>query len=187
MARWGIDFDGCLADFERGMLIALNSSFGTNYQLCDVTHWEFWHEVPTREQCAYLWGKNVYWNREWTERLIPIKDSIEGLRRLVDADHEIMIVTDRHPAMKTWIENWLKTWLGYPLHVVMSNRYERPKMDVARELDIEYFLDDAPHHIESMKNKHHLKQAYLMDKPYNQNVVAGGNVKRIMSWNEVVA
>ncbi|MFV1961497.1 MAG: hypothetical protein ACC658_06655, partial [Acidimicrobiia bacterium] len=92
--RLGIDLDGVVANFTQGWMNFYNRDYGTNLvfedsqnwgDLVDLTHFndinEFW------EWSSDLDGHSVFWH------LDPFPGAVEAVRSLVDAGHQIVVIT----------------------------------------------------------------------------------------------
>jgi 5'(3')-deoxyribonucleotidase len=118
-----VDMDGIVVDLFESWFDAYAklSNYKKQIQLSDVTTWGFEHlkQVERRKLLGLLARFNVFWNAG------PLPGAVEGLGRLVDAGHEVLLVTDAPTsgAAKGKYE-WVGCFLGKhgftPQHLVMT-------------------------------------------------------------------
>ena len=138
--RLGIDLDGVVANFTQGWMNFYNREFGTTLtfedsrrwnDLVDLTHFnnigEFW------EWSSDLDGRSVFWHLE------PFPGAVEAVRSLVDAGHQIVIVTTKPPFARDDTHEWVERHRipAAELHIFEGNDKWTVSCDV--------YLDDGPH------------------------------------------
>lgn len=186
MARILLDYDSTITNFCGGMLSALNSKFGTDYQERDVTSWDWWRTALTKKQVAYVWGPEVYQSAFFTILLPEVEGAYKGVQALRELGHEFVVVSDRKPHMKEWIESWLHVLRWPQFEVVTSDRETYPKTQVAKDLGLTIAIEDSPHHAKALACSPHIEKVYVRERPYNQEVEGLPKVTRFKEWDEVV-
>lgn len=165
--HWMIDFDSTLFALHHGQMRSLWQTHRAVANYADVTCWDYWDKTWPEDIVRFVWGGEVFANREWTLRTPPFAGAIESLIALHDAGVEATIVSDRKPHMRQWLQDWLQHWGAPPIPVLVSGNDGMTKIDVVRELGMTVTVDDAPHHNEVFARESGVS-AYLVDRPWNR-------------------
>lgn len=147
----------------------------------------------TPEHAAYMWGTDVFLNEDVQIDTPPVPHAIEGVRKLLDAGHELLIVSDRPMSLFAVTCAWLENHdLDIPV-VFTHNKHSasavpngntRTKAQVAWQHRLTHVVEDAPHHALSFAERSFVEKVYLLDYPHNRNV-EHDNVIRVASWREI--
>ena len=140
----GIDFDDTLNDYRS--------------LLKDLVHERHHKELKSGETLASTIGKEVSENlvkevleTELSLRLVPRKNSIEVMQRLIEAGHEFIILTARYDREVHYIDEWL-TKHGLQANVYPTNRED--KGPIAKQLELAFHLDDMISQINTFTRDH---------------------------------
>ena len=173
--RIGIDIDGVLADTHTILMdlaskhIPIDDQDRAKYGVEDTKH----GSKGLRNRVF----KEIY-EQGLIANVPVIAGAIEKVNELYDAGNEIYIVTARR---KNW-EDQTKEWLsknGVKYHKLIMGA--GGKGDVAKEENIDIFIDDSPDNIENLSGNG--VKAYIFDQPWNKDSTA----PRITDWKNVKA
>lgn len=167
------DADGVLENLTQEMFRLINEKYGTSARFEDIREWDLTLCFPglTREQ---VYGAELL--PELYPRLRPLPGAAETLRRLMDAGHEVYVVTSTPyraiaPKMALFMEKHYP-FLGWDRFIV-ARRKQMIRGDV--------LIDDGVHNL--------LGGAYekiLLTKPYNAAFDAEANgIHRAADWREI--
>lgn len=129
--------------------------------------WKMWEAYGcTEEQWGEVIGRAVVEGGLYD--VPPIPGSVEALRRLYWEGHRIHLVTARGFLTNgELIKQHTRDWL--PEHAIPHNTltFSKDKAAVARELGLDYFLDDGVHNFEQVDREAPNTQAYLLSAAHN--------------------
>lgn len=153
----GIDCDNVLGNLQDVVVDLFNERHGTNYALEDFTHYDVAQNLPKNEAVLM---KEMYGEANLYSYVKPIPGAQNAIEKLVNAGHQVYVVTDAIP--KTYAEKveWIK--------------FHFPQIDEA--------------HIVAMKHKH-LFRCDVMIEDNLQNLITSPNYERICfdyPWNREV-
>lgn len=169
-----IDMDNVLCNLQEVIINLFNKRHGTHYKLEDFTDYDVAHILPKNEAVLM---KSMYGEDNLYSNIKPLVGAQNAIEKLVNAGHQIYIVSDVIP--KTYAEKveWLKFYF--------------PQIDQA--------------HIVAMKHKHLLRCDVLIEdnlqnllaKPYYERICFdyawnrrvtdyAYNIHRVHNWNEVL-
>lgn len=105
----------------------------------------------------------------------PIPGAVEALRRLYFAGHRIHLITARgtavwqSPAEQAEIhrQSWSWIWDNAVPHDTVHFKSDKPS--VAREMGLDFFIDDGVHNFEALEREAPGTQTYLMTAPHNRD------------------
>lgn len=165
MARILVDMDGVLCNLIEKWFATYNKEYGDTLHLDRMVEWG-----PHRFARA---GKSVYKYLSkpgFFRDLRPIPGAIDGMRRLVDLGHDVVVVTAARNGHRDKID-WLKEHMPFlpPHNIVFAHRKDLVRGDI--------LFDDAPHNLEAFLP---YGQPVAMAYPYNQGV----SCPRVGSWSE---
>ena len=177
--RLGIDLDGVVANFTQGWMDFYNREFGTELvfedsqrwgDLVDLTHFEdideFW------EWASDLDGHSVFWY------LDPFPGAVEAVRSLVDAGHEIVILTTKPDFAVDDAYHWIE------LH-----RIPAAEVHILEDkwiVDCEVYLDDGPHILPGLVEKRPNRVVCRYVRPWNRPVPGAIDVDDFFEFRELV-
>lgn len=165
-----IDLDGVCADFYGFLLKVYNKDFRDDLKFEDLYTWalEPCFKKATRSQIRSYMSVPGFWHQ-----LRPLPGAVEGLKRLQDAGHDVVIVSatprDATLAGKEKLE-WVHEHLPFIPHknIILAARKELIMGDV--------LFDDGPHNAKARPDS-----TCVMDAPYNQGVEGKW---RVRTWTE---
>ena len=120
------------------------------------------------------------------DSLPEVEGAYKGVQALRELGHEFVVVSDRKPHMKEWIESWLHVLRWPQFEVVTRDRETYPKTQVAKDLGLTIAIEDSPHHAKALACSPHIEKVYVRERPYNQEVEGLPKVTRFKEWDEVV-
>ncbi|WP_099191918.1 5' nucleotidase, NT5C type [Tepidibacter mesophilus] len=109
----------------------------------------------------------------------PLDSSSEIIHEL-NKKHNLYFVTARNEGLKDVTEEWMRVNNFPKIKVYYLGGYY--KVDKARELDCDLFIEDNPQNTEDLAKSG--IQVLLMDANYNKDIKLE-NVTRVMNWNEI--
>jgi hypothetical protein len=103
----------------------------------------------------------------------PIPGAVEALRRLLFAGHRIHLITARGtadwqtPEEQAEIHRQTRAWVEEYAVPHDSLIFDKEKARVAREMKLDYFIDDAIHNFQHLELVAEKCQTYLLTAPHN--------------------
>lgn len=179
--RIGIDLDGVVCDFTNSARLLMLTLFGKPASDKVQTSWNFESLGLTPQEEKTLWqqiDRCPNWWRDSIKRL-PHTNLLEQ----VDQNHELFFITNRKPAAGWSIERQTKYWLlRYTSVYCPTVLVTKDKGEVAKALNLDYFIDDKPANCEDVYSNSHKTIVYIQDAPYNQGEVP--HLQRASSLND---
>ncbi len=168
-----VDMDDTIEQLLQAWVRGVNERYGCNATYDDVTSWDVSAAFPglTREQVYAIPTETGFW-----AKVEPIPGAAESLQRLMDAGHEIFIVTatpDDQVSEK--MNDLLFKWFPFLSwdQVIITTRKQMIRGDV--------LIDDGVHNLEGGTYR-----KILMTAPHNRNYDAEGNgMIRVHNWEQV--
>ena len=177
--RLGIDLDGVVANFTQGWMNFYNRDFGTSYvfedsqnwgDLVDLTHFkdmgEFW------EWSSDLDGHSVFWH------LDPFPDAVEALRGLVDAGHEVIILTVKPDFAVEDTYDWIE-----------RHRIPVAEIHILEEkwrIECDVYLDDGPHVLPGLVKHRGDRTVCRYVRPWNEPLNGAIDVHDFVEFRDLV-
>lgn len=177
--RLGIDLDGVVANFTKGWMDFYNRQFGTNFgvadsqrwhDLVDLTHFndidEFW------EWSSDLDGRSVFWHLE------PFPGAVEALRSLVDAGHQVIVVTAKPEFAVADTHEWIE-----------QHRIPAAEIHILErkwEVECAVYLDDGPHVLPGLVKHRPNATVCRYVRPWNDAVPGAVDVDDFDEFRAVV-
>ncbi|MEA1902517.1 MAG: hypothetical protein U9N56_03215, partial [Actinomycetota bacterium] len=169
------------ANFTQGWMDFYNRDFGTSLvfensqnwgDLVDLTHFkdmdEFW------AWSSDLDGHSVFWHLE------PFPGTVEALRSLVDAGHQIIVITTKpgfaHRDTHEWVESYRIP--AAELHIIQSND--------KWEFDCNVYLDDGPLVLPGLLEHRPHRTVCRYVRPWNEPLDGAIDVHNFVEFREVV-
>ena len=169
-----IDMDNCICNLQEVVVSLFNKRYNTNYAVEDFTDYDVAHILP-KNQAVLM--KTMYGEENLYGNIKPLTGSQNAVEKLINAGHQVYIVSDIIP--KTYAEKveWIKFYF--------------PQIDEA--------------HICAMKHKHMFKCDVMIEdnlqnllaKPYYERICFDYawnrgvsdytyGIHRVHNWNEVL-
>jgi 5'(3')-deoxyribonucleotidase len=177
--RLGIDLDGVVANFTKGWMDFYNRDHGTELVVTDSRRWhdlvhlthfqdinEFW------EWSSDLDGRSVFWHLE------PFPGAVEALRSLVDAGHEIVVITTKPDFAIDDTHEWIERH-GIPaaeIHI-LEDKWEIPA---------DAYLDDGPYVLPGLVENRPNSAVCRYVRPWNDPVQGAIDVADFVEFRAVV-
>ena len=177
--RLGIDLDGVVANFTQGWMNFYNRDFGTNLVIADSQNWgdlvgltHFTHINEFWEWSSDLDGHSVFWH------LDPFPGAVEAIRSLVDAGHQIVVITTK----PDFAVNDTYAWL---------DRHQIPAAEVhiledKWLIDCEVYLDDGPHVLPGLVEHRADRTVCRYVRPWNRPIDGVTDVRDFGEFRDVV-
>lgn len=159
--RLGIDLDGVVADFTAGWIDLHRREFGSDLAPDGVTMWDGLHEFAGFPSMDAFWD----WARPNGSRpsvfrhLRPLPGALETIRTLADVGHDIVIIS----AKPDWAVPDTLAWLS---DHAMPTREVHLTFD-KHEVECDVYLDDAPHVLESLRERRGDRTVCRFVQPWN--------------------
>jgi hypothetical protein len=177
----GFDFDGVTAYTERIKQIAAKRLFHK-----DVSINELFIDAVTSGKspitpAEYAQILTELWsNEDWYDFLDPVQGAIESIRSLVEAGHDVRIVSGRDGKALNLAEKWaLKKGIDVPFYGVGYRASKKDALD-----GCVLFVDDDLHYLEPLVDS--IEYRYLFSWPYNAGQSTGKIATRIHGWTEIM-
>lgn len=182
----GIDLDGVCYDFTA----AFCEYAGGDPK--SVTKWRFFEDMGFTEAAFLSVCRNAIRQGKMFAEGYLLPGTKEAFDALIEMGHTIHLVTDRcslDPEDTATIIHATRDWLEDNGLRYETIHYTGDKATVAKELGLDFFIDDKMENFESLID---VTRSYLMDRPWNQCSVrhvtgdALCKTNRVYSWNEFV-
>ncbi len=174
-----IDMDSTTVDFFGGLWAAYEEKTGVKRTTSDVRDYDF-SKFPD--------GKNLvdcFLKPGFFADLMPLPGAVESVRNLVDAGHDVLIVTapaTPHSAAEKY--HWCAKYLGFisPKNVIMCARKEL--------IHGEVLIDDSPSTARAWASVHIFVHTITIAYPYNDvqsyDLRADGYQDPEKAWGSIV-
>ncbi|MEM9605862.1 MAG: hypothetical protein AAGA99_00460 [Actinomycetota bacterium] len=172
--RIGLDLDGTIVDFSKGVFDAYETWYGTEVPASKQQRWDsVWTETVGDMDTAWSWLREIpgFW-----VNLAPIKGALGGVLELARAGHELEIITNRpewsRGQTQAWlVRHWPHSHHGTPLHFV------KRKSQVRCDL----YIDDSPEVLEELAEAGRTTMRFT--QPWNRDAEA---TCRATGWKDVL-
>lgn len=169
-----IDMDDVLEQLIEGWVAYLNRRFGTTVRPEDIRHWTMCDNFPdlTWEQVYSAVDDPALW-----DEVYPMPGAVEAVRSLMDAGHEIYVVTATdYPTLAAKMDKVLFRY--FPMidweHVIITRNKQMVRGDV--------LIDDGPHNFAGGEYKGILFESYH-NRTFDE---ASVGAVRARGWDEVL-
>lgn len=171
--RFGIDLDGCVADFTSSFIKAVNTIWPgrlpLNYQPLD---WHWTDSGLTTAEINHVWAF-IHKQPNFWMSLHPIIENVRAiaLHRKRFPDDELYYITARQdtagmPTMHQ-TQEWLRMCGIYGLGTGVIVDYGGDKVPIFRALQCDFNIDDKLSAV--VEHSARTKGAYLLSQPWNVN------------------
>lgn len=139
-----------------------------------------------------MWGKDCFLSEDFQSLVPPVDGAIDGVLSLLEAGHHLMIVSDRPSELFEVTRDWLDNQ-GLEMVRLLFTTHKHSlsvgkgmtKSQAAYLYKLDTVIEDAPHHAETLAGRSYIDQLFLLDMPYNQEIVHP-KVQRVQHWRNVV-
>lgn len=112
------------------------------------------------------------------------------LKSLKDQDYYIVLLTsrpfDKYKCLDLDTHVWLKE-NGLVFDMLLFDSKKRDKVnDLVNKTKVKFIVEDDPRLVANLVGLSQLEKIYLIDKPYNQEVVKSDKIVRVKSLREVI-
>ena len=177
--RLGIDLDGVVANFTKGWMDFYNREFGTDLAVSDSQRWNDLVDLTHFATIGEFWrwssdleGRSVFWHLE------PFPGAVEALRSLVDAGHQIIVITTKPEFAIDDTHEWIE-----------SHRIPAAEIHILDEkwlVDSDVYLDDGPHVLPDLVEHRPDSTICRYVRPWNQPISGAIDVRSFDEFREVV-
>jgi len=177
--RLGIDLDGVVANFTKGWMEFYNKQFGTNFVVADSRNWGDLVDLTHFEHIDEFWdwasdldGHTVFWHLE------AFPGAVEALRSLVDAGHQIIVVTTKPDFAIQDTHEWVE-----------RHRIPAAEIHILEDkwlVSTDVYLDDGPHILPGLVKHRPESTVCRYIRPWNTPVEGAVDVHNFDEFREVV-
>jgi len=185
--RIGIDVDEVIVEFLEGFLEFYNLRYNGNFKRDDFKTYQFEDTLGGRHEDAVKLVEE-FGDTEIFKNLKVVEGSVENIR-LLNENHDLVVLTARHPKLKTITEDFLKKIFGdifleilYTGEAFVQDGIT--KADLCKDKEISFMIDDNAVFSKECADKG--VKVFLLDKPWNQNHEEHDNIKKVYNWNEIL-
>jgi uncharacterized HAD superfamily protein len=193
----GIDLDGVIANFAKKFSEHAQKLYGNRCPIIqhekEILMWDWtkWYPV-TDDEVHEIWTDICNTNNFWISLdVLDFEDFVYMRDTLLKLDRaNIYFITTRVESVGMSVKNQSEYWLRYngwknPTVIVCKQKGE-----IARLLDLDFFIDDKTENLVEVKETHQKCQVYARDVPHNHNcdAILGfyDGYKRVYSVKEFV-
>lgn len=159
-----VDWDSTTNQFDKHMRESINQKYGYNFQHQDINSWDFYRTVLNDEEHEWVWGNEVFDNREWNLALAPHERALEALDLMMEYNLHPYIISQRASHHQQWIRDWFESH-GYDLPVYVSSATGNTKSALALKHNLKVAVEDSPHGAGDLAKR---MPVYLINTPWNQ-------------------
>ena len=170
-----VDIDDTICNLQETAVKMFNQRYGTRYAVEDFTDFDVTNVLPPDEamNLIAIYGESGLYNV-----VKPMNGAQSALKKLVNAGHQVYLVTNAIP--KTYGEKveFVKKYFPYidEAHIVCMKHKHLFKCDI--------MIDDCLQNLIAKPYYHRV----LMNKPWNQsNTDYAYGIYRCYNWDDVVA
>ena len=176
----GLDFDGVIADTSKLKQRIAKEMFGVDAPT-NILKEKTIVEAGLMTQAEYRTLMNkVCGDRGVGFKMVPVSNSINYIKELLDVGHEVRVVTARQAnefeVAKEWLESQEVSGITYA-----SSGYGKSKLEHTKDLDV-FVEDDYSKLLDLKATVPHL---FLMTWDYNEVVEVEDGITRVYSWHEL--
>lgn len=177
-----IDLDNIAVDLLPYWLMKIQTNTGVVAEIKDIIHWDL-HRCPPLDSIV---DKAAVYSRlqdpGFFEYAPPMAGVAEGVRRLMDAGHEVYVVTARHGAQSMpETMRWIATHLPFVKERQVIFCYDK------HLIPADILIDDKPENIEMYRAAWPKATTITIEYPYNVNTVVSKRVPYgALAWGIIV-
>lgn len=168
-----VDMDDTIEQLLPAWLVWLNHTYGCSVKPEDITSWDIWRAYPELEiEQVYA---PLYDDAFWST-VKPVDGAPENLQKLIEAGHEVYIVTASHfLTLASKMQSVLFRYFPFITwdHVIVTSRKQLVDGDVR--------IDDGPHNLRGASGLR-----ILVEAPHNRSFDAERyGIVRAKTWPEI--
>jgi len=179
MLRIGLDLDGVAYEWGSVARFLLSHHFGYILEK-EASHWWAYRDAVKKEHWRWLWDEGVR-NHGLFRHGHLYKGTVEALENLRHLGR-IIVITARPETARQDTLDWL-AFHQLPVSEFHLLAGESAKSSVRPFCDL--YVDDSPGVVQDL-SENTPGVVLCWDRPWNQSLVADGNVRRVSSWLEVI-
>ncbi|MFZ2907693.1 MAG: hypothetical protein WA014_00915 [Minisyncoccia bacterium] len=184
----GIDLDDVIIRTYEGFCIWHNAMYGTSFHWRDIKeyHLENLFDCSRAEiaaRCLSFFGSQTHAD------LQPVSGAVSALSAL-SRENRLIVITSRPERVRNPTLALMKRHVPFLTEVHFLGHYHdqessslRTKGEVCKDHNIDVFVDDALHHVESVTQQG--IPVFVLDAPWNQGVLPPA-ASRVYSWEEIL-
>jgi len=181
----GVDMDEVLVELLDSFLEFYNLRFDKSFKKEDFKSYEFKDTLgETQEEIVKLVEEYDY-----RDGIRLVEGALESVREL-SKEHELLVLTARHPMFKEKTERYLeKNFKGFFSDVLYTGevfqKYGVRKADLCKKLGLDYIIEDNG--VFSLECAEKGTCVFLLDKPWNQNNGEHEKIVRVNNWADILS
>jgi uncharacterized HAD superfamily protein len=184
----GIDIDEVLAYFLPALIKYHNTTYGTTLKCEHFLSYRFWETWGgTKEdsiQKVYDFFKtNIFKNLE------PVNYSQEAVN-ILKKNNDLIIITARQEEVIEITQKWIDEYFPNMFSdIFFTNSFSKTGVSISKKQicdsqGVEVLIEDSD---ENAKECYHQnRKIFLIDYPWNRNIILPKEVSRVNSWNEII-
>lgn len=168
------DVDNVLNDLQETVVSLFNQRYDTSYVLEDFHDYDIANDLSMHEATAM---KEIYGEAGIYDLVKPLPGAQEGLQKLINAGHQVYLVTQTIPSIYDEKVAWLHHYFPFidDVHIVSMAHKWLFKCDIMVEDNLQNLL--TGHHYERI----------CMNYPWNQKADDWVyDIYRCNSWDDIV-
>lgn len=170
-----IDVDDVICNLQEVIINLFNERYGSSYTINDFTDYDIMNVLPTQDGIVM---RNMYGETGLYNKVKPIANAQESLRKLMNMGHQVYLVTAAVP--KTYDEKiqFIKRYFPFidDSHIICMKHKWMFKCDIMIEDNLQTLLTKPYYH------------RILMDRPWNQsNKDYIYDIHRCYNWDDILA
>lgn len=186
----GIDLDDVLLDFNGAICTYHNERYTPTYSRDSIRSFYLEHTWDCTREEAYRRILEFYQTPEHREAP-PVSGAQEALKKL-SKTYGLLVVTAKPQYLEAMTRHWCQVHFPNVFQEICftnlfggkAGHVQRSKGEVCRELGVDIFIEDAPHH--ALDTAQSGIPVLLYDVPWNQDMATHPNITRVYSWEEIV-
>ena len=176
----GCDLDDCILETSSVILDYCNRYYSSNYK---------WEDIHT-----YSIEESFGWNEEVVDKCVrqslnsslePISGAVNILNWLSEI-YELNIISRRRQSLYNHTFDTLNRigLKNFSLYLAHEEDCDWTKSDIANMLELDVFIEDAPHTIEDLYRNTKC-DILVMSKPWNLRIAENDRIYIVQNWMEV--
>lgn len=169
-----VDVDNVICNLQEVVVNSFNKRYGSHYTVDDFTEYDVMNILPTQDGIVM---RDMYGELGLYNKVKPYSGASDGLQKLINAGHDVYLVTDAIP--KTYGEKveFIKRYFPFidESHIVCMKHKWMFKHDVLIEDNLQTLLAKPYYH------------RICFNQPWNQANDWVHDIHRVSSWDEIVA